>query len=200
MLSSDKKFSENKGIEMKRPIHFIVFLIFTLFLQSGCPAKKQEVGPSAPATSSTSTAPGADGKPDLSSPEGATKAFYDSVNLEKFNISWNTLSKTSQDKIVIMVAEEEKLDPKEVRQLFDTNSQAIQAGFWKSFKNSSKVDQYAPGAVYKVLKVDGSEAQIQLSNKLVVLDSKAFKEDGQWKMGYVESFMDQPAPPAPSAP
>ncbi len=188
---------------MKRSIHLFAFLIIALFLVSGCPAKKKEGAPSAPASPSAPTSPSGtvspDGalKTDLSTPEGATQTFYTSVNSEKFDISWKSLSKTSQDKIVAMVAEEEKMDPKEVQKLFDANAQAIQAGFWKSFKNSSKVDQYAPGAAYKVVKVDGNEAQVQLTNKLVVLDSKAFKEDGQWKMGYVESFMDQPAPAAP---
>ena len=191
-----------------------ILLSLTALSLCACPGKKTETPPAAPAapSASSTTAPAAPAAPsaptavtatsftaDFSTPDGATRTFYQSVLGDKFDVSWKVLSKASQDKIVSMVAEEEKMNADEVRKLFDSNDAKIQAGFWQSFKNSSKVDQYVPAATYKLVKTEGDTAQVQLVNKLVVLDSKAYKENGEWKMGYVESFMDNAAPPAAPA-
>jgi hypothetical protein len=173
-----------------KPLKPLIYLaLVAILFTTGCPKKKEEI----PKPLETA-APGTEVKADFNTPLGAAKTFFDSVLAEKYDISWKSLTKTSQDKFVTMVAEEEKMDPAAVRKLFDDNEAPIQMGFWKSFRASSKVTEYVPQAVYKVVSENGDQATVELTNKLVVLDSKVFKQGGHWRMGYVESFMAEESP------
>ena len=184
-----------------RAFSIFVSCLFILLL-AACPSKKKEEtakpGEAAPPAVKTGEL-----KADLNSPVAATKTFYDSVVAEKYDVAWKSLTKVSQDKIVSMVAEEEKLDPAAVHKLFDNNETPIQLGFWKSFRASSKVTEYVPQAIFKLVNESGNQATVELANKLVVIESKAFKEGGDWKMGYVETFMSEASPkpsPKPQGP
>jgi len=194
---------------------FRLGILLTLLVPalSACPSKKTEA-PAAPPPAAPSAAapapaaPPAEAKPaaeapkaeaapsaatsgNFSTPTDAVKTFYEAVNNETYDIAWSSLTQKSQAKIVDMVATDEKLDASAVKNLFDTNDAAIRKGFWSSFKNSSKVSEFAPGAVYKVTSDKGDMVVVELTNKLVTLDSKAFKENGQWKLGYIETFLDK---------
>ncbi|HKX13489.1 MAG TPA: hypothetical protein VJP40_10075, partial [bacterium] len=98
-----------------------------------------------------------------------------------------------QDKFISMVAEDEKMDKDKVRDLFDRDTSSIRLGFWRSFRNSSKLDIYAPGATYKVVSESGDLAEVEMTSGSFSLKSKAFKEDGKWKLGYVETFLPDEA-------
>ncbi|MFO1462804.1 MAG: hypothetical protein U1F66_03440 [bacterium] len=173
-------------------------LFLSLSFLTACPSlKKQEAAPpAAPAPASSAVAP-AEAKPTaapgakFATPIDSTKGFYDAVVAEKYDIAWSALSKASQDKFIAMVAEDEKMDPAKVRELFEQNQTSIQLGFWKSFRSSSKLEAVAPKATYKVLNEGPELAEVELTSGDVTLKSKAIKENGQWKMGYVETFLPE---------
>jgi len=184
----------------------LIPLVLCLGLLMSCSfLKKKESGSSAPATttattttttSSTSSATPSEAKPaaaasSYATPIDATKGFYDAVVAEKYDVAWGALTKASQDKFINMVADDEKMDPAKVRTLFEENQSSIQLGFWKSFRNSSKLDTVAPKATYQVLNSGPELAEVQLNSGDVVLKSKAIKENGQWRMGYVETFLPE---------
>lgn len=175
--------------------------LLTLPLIAACPAKKSDTvgsesakpGSSSPASAAT-PAPAA--KPvelKLGTPVEATQGFYDAIAAENYAAAWGSLTKKSQDKFVSMVAEDEKLDKDKVRDLFERDTSSIRLGFWRSFRNSSKLDIYAPGATYKVVSESGDQAEVEMTSGSFSLKSKAFREDGKWKMGYVETFLPDEA-------
>lgn len=171
----------------------LIPLLVLLSFSTACHGeKKKEAAPTPAATTEAkpekTEAPAA---PTLnaSTPVDGVKGFYDAVSKEQYDIAWASLSKASQDKFISMVAEDEKLDPAKVRELFSQNQTPIRIGFWRSFRNSSKLDIVAPGATYKLVNESPDQAEVEMSSGEVVLKSKAFKEDGQWKMGYVETFL-----------
>ena len=85
------------------------------------------------------------------------------------------------------------MDKDKVRGLFESDASSIRLGFWRSFRNSSKLDIYAPGATYKVVSESGDLAEVEMTSGSFSLKSKAFKEDGKWKLGYVETFLPDEA-------
>src|SRR5215470_4083263 len=173
---------------------FIVLLL-ALTLATACHREKKEEPTkpqsSAPAPSANEAKPAAPAAPatNLSTPTDAVKTFFDAISKEQYDVAWSSLSKASQDKFISMVAEDEKLDPAKVRDLFEQNQMPIRLGFWRSSRNSSKIDVFAPGATYKVTQQDTDRAEVELTSGQVTLKSKAINENGQWKMGYVETFL-----------
>jgi hypothetical protein len=171
-------------------------LLLTLFI--GCGQKDKTAGTKPTSTPTTSTSTSMDAGKGLSasvptpykSPTDAVKGFFDAVNNKKYDISWAALSTHSQDKIISMVAEDEKMDLKAVRDLFEKNQMSIQLGFWDSFRESSKISQFAPQASYKLLNENGDKGMVEMSAGNVKLEVKAFKEGSDWRAGYVESFME----------
>jgi len=122
-------------------------------------------------------------------PIQGAKSFYDAIAKEQFDVAWSSLTKKSQDKFISMVAKDEKMDPTKVRDLFEKNQMPIRLGFWRSFRYSSKIDTYTVNANYKVLREDGLEAEVEMVAGDMILISKVFFENGQWKLGYTETFL-----------
>ena len=180
----------------------LIALFLSFGLCTACFGKKQEsketVTAPPPATSSSvpaakpaeapAAAPAA-AAPTLATPIDAVKGFFDAVSKEQYDVAWATLTKASQDKFITMVASDEKMEPAKVRELFEQTQTSIRIGFWRSFRNSSKLDLVAPTATYKVLNEGPEQAEVEMTSGDVVLKSKAFKEGSQWKMGYVETFL-----------
>ncbi|HEX5034403.1 MAG TPA: hypothetical protein VFW62_07995 [bacterium] len=170
--------------------------LLTLPLLTACPAKK-EIGKDAAkpqaAAPAASPTPAAKEAPvlKLATPVEATQGFYDAIAGENYAAAWGSLTKKSQEKFVTMVAGDEKMDKAKVQELFDSDSASIRNGFWRSFRNSSKLDIYAPGATYKVVSESGDVAEVEMTSGSFALKSKAFKEDGKWKLGYVETFLPE---------
>lgn len=123
----------------------------------------------------------------------AVSTFYNAIGDQNYSLAWNALTKKSQDTFVAMVAEDEKLSTDKVRDLFERNTSSIKVGFWRSFRKSSKLDFYASGASYKVIKESADQAVVEMTSGDFTLESKAFKENGVWKMGYVETFLPDEA-------
>lgn len=171
----------------------LVPVLLLLTLCTACPAKKKQETPPPPVPTEAKAPPAAPSEPggalNLATPVDSVKGFFDAVSKEQYNVAWATLTKASQDKFISMVAEDEKLDPAKVREMFSQNQMPIRIGFWRSFRNSSKLDIVAPGATYKVLNEGPEMAEVEMTSGDVVLKSKTYKEGGQWKMGYVETFL-----------
>lgn len=167
--------------------------LLALPLLTACPSKKdKEIGTDATKPIAAAASPTPAAKPvvlKLDTPVEATQGFYDAIAGENYAAAWGSLTKKSQDKFVSMVAEDEKMDKSKVQELFDKDTSAIRQGFWRSFRNSSKLDIYAPGATYKVVSESDDQAEIEMTSGSFSLKSKAFKEDGKWKLGYVETFL-----------
>jgi ribosomal protein L16 Arg81 hydroxylase len=164
-----------------------IFLILSLLGMVSCESKQKSTEPVE--MSGEAGAP-SEIKIKNATPEAAVKNFYDAVSEEKFDLAWNELSKNSQNKFIKMVADDEKMPEAEVRKLFEENRKSIQLGFWKSFRDSSKLAQYAPGAQYEVLSQEDGKSMVQMKSGEMVLDSQVVLEGGSWKMGYAESFLN----------
>ncbi len=178
---------------MNSHFHRFALLFALLLLIPGCPSKKTEEPAKAPEAAKQEEA-AKPAKGNYATPIDAVKSFYNSISEERFDISWDSLSAASKDKFIKMVAEDEKMDPVKVKDLFDNNRMPIRMGFWKSFRDSSKIATFASKAQYKLVSESGNEAVVEMNAEDVVLESKAIKEGSVWKMGYVESFLkDDPA-------
>jgi hypothetical protein len=171
--------------------------LLALPLLIACPSKKDKaVGEDATKPAVVGATPSPAAKEvvlKLATPIEATQGFYDAIAAENYAAAWGSLTKKSQDKFISMVSEDEKMDKDKVRDLFDRDASSIRLGFWRSFRNSSKLDIYAPGATYKVVSEAGDQAEVEMSSGSFSLKSKAFKEDGKWKLGYVETFLPDEA-------
>jgi hypothetical protein len=179
-----------------------ITLFLSIFLLTACPAKKESpttvvVTPTSPAAPSAATTPpsvpsvpSAPTLPGYSTPDQAVKGFFNSVNDKRYDEAWSGLSAKSQQKIIAMVAQDEKMETKDVKAMFDENKTPIQRGFWDAFRNSSKASEFVPGSSYKTLSESGDVATVELSSGNVKLEIKAYKEGTGWKTGYVETFME----------
>lgn len=176
---------------MKNTRSLVLTLLFVACF-AGCPAKKDSApAPGGVATPSESGAKAPEAvAPSFATPDAAVKGFFDAVNEKKYGVAWASLTPKSQQKIVDMVSQDEKMKPEEVKALFDQNKTPIQRGFWDSFRESSKTSQFAPAATYKTLNENGNQASVELSSGNVKLEIKAFKEGNGWKAGYIETFME----------
>lgn len=122
-------------------------------------------------------------------PVQALRAFFTAVSNSHYDAAWALFSKHTQDGIVSSVADDEKMDPAEVRRLFETNDQSIQDGFWDSFHKSSSAETFvsvqmdstgpskdAPGSVLVTLP-NGNSVTLLM-----------YRERGSWKVGWFETF------------
>lgn len=164
-------------------------VLICLLALTACPGKKESApaSGSSPASSAATTPKALTG---YSSPSDAVKGFFQAVNDKNYGVAWNSLTAKSQSEIIAMVAKDEKMEPKEVKEMFEQNQMPIQLGFWNSFRESSKTPQFTPQAAYKALSQNGDQASVELSSTNMKLEVKAFKEGDSWKTGYIETFME----------
>lgn len=126
-------------------------------------------------------------------PEAAAQAplkFYQAVNAKNYAAAWGLLTEASKSRLTILVAEDAKQTPAEIRNLFDSSDPRIQAGFWDSFRGSAKPELYVTFA-YKYTGDKAGSHVIQASDPgsqngktldLVV------KDEGGYKFGLVETY------------
>ncbi len=121
-------------------------------------------------------------------PESVVANFFSAVAEEKFDEGWKLLSLYSQKEIVRMVAEEAESSPQIIEELFEENHPSIQEGFWRSFKNTSKISQVSSQAKFKTLKNVSGLATVQVSVGSNLVDFEVYQESGEWKMGLIETL------------
>ncbi len=126
---------------------------------------------------------------DFRTPTGVIRTFFESVNDQKYDVTWASLSTYSRNEFVGRLSKATEMDPKEVKEMFDKNPMKLQESFWKSFRNSSKIPSFAPNATYRLLEEDEGVAVVELSSGGIKIKSLAYQEGEEWRMGYVESFL-----------
>lgn len=120
--------------------------------------------------------------------ESVVEKFFLSVSSQDFDVSWQTLSTYSQNKIVSMVAQEADLSPEMIRELFDTNHRSVQIGFWTSFRDTSLISQMTPEAVIRQTSRDLGRATVTVWIGPDQLRFDLYEEDGMWRLGLIESL------------
>lgn len=126
---------------------------------------------------------------DWSSPVAAVTTFYKAVAEEKFDVAWWSLSQASQEKFIEGLVDEAKISPFDARRYFEQNDPALRRGFWKSFRESSKIPTMMSEAKFQLLSAAENRAQVQVISGSTTLENVAVKEGSQWRMGFVETFM-----------
>ena len=127
----------------------------------------------------------------------ALRAFFTAVVNGDDKTAWNLFTRHTQDGVVKSVAESEKMDPKELRSMFDTADQRLHDGFWASFHSSSQAESFvsvqmdssgpskdAPGSVL---------ISLPNGNTITML---MYREGGAWKVGWFETFFPSGSLPA----
>lgn len=120
--------------------------------------------------------------------ESVVERFFLSVSRQEYDVSWQTLSTYSQNKIVTMVAQEADLAPEMIRELFDTNHRSVQIGFWTSFRDTSLISQMSPQAVIRETGRDLGRATVTVWIGSDQLRFDLYEEDGMWRLGLIESL------------
>ncbi|MGE5624287.1 MAG: hypothetical protein ACM3ZT_01940 [Bacillota bacterium] len=119
----------------------------------------------------------------------ALRGFFNAVSSKNYAAAWSAFTRHTQDLVVQNVADSEKMSVQDVRKLFDTNDESIQAGFWESFRQSSQSPVIAGlpmSAAGKQLDADGSVSiSFTNGNQVTVL---MYQEGGGWKVGWMETF------------
>lgn len=122
------------------------------------------------------------------STESTVAQFFQAVAQEKFAKSWSLLSRYSQDNIISMVAKEVESTPVMIQKLFEENHDAVQRGFWSSFRHSSRIPLMEPTARYEQTTASSRSATVQVQVGEEILNFEVFQENGKWKFGLIESL------------
>ncbi|MHB2017422.1 MAG: hypothetical protein ACYCW6_10795 [Candidatus Xenobia bacterium] len=131
----------------------------------------------------------------VSDAAAACHNFFSAVNSRDYGTAWKLLSHKSQDSLIDGVVKSDKIDQATVRQMFDSNDERLQRGFWDSFRESSKAVVYA-SADYRVESVKGDEAKVSFGKNGDTAPTKllAYHEADGWKFGLMETFFPQGLP------
>lgn len=131
-------------------------------------------------------------------PVVALRTFFTDVTKQDYAAAWAAFTRRSQDGIVNLVADSDHMTAAEVRKLFDSNDQRIQAGFWESFRNSSQSATFVEVAMAPGGALNGSDDSVvmTLANGNTV-SLQMFREGGVWKVGWMETFF--PSNKAPTS-
>ncbi len=122
-------------------------------------------------------------------PDAAVKGFMDAVAGEKYDVAWVSLSKHTQNRFSEEVAKDEKMDVTKVKDMFGSNAAPLQNGFWKAFREASKIPEFVKDAKYQVQNTTEQEALVNFTTGTgAVIPCKVYKEGSNWLFGYAETF------------
>ena len=127
--------------------------------------------------------------PAAPTPAQAVTTFVGSVMAYDFDAAWQLLSEPSKDYIVKAVAASEHMDEATVARLFNSTDPSVVRGFWSSFTGSFRRagDQIA-GHTPKVVSDRGNTAIVRY-DEIPAMRWICVRENGIWRVGYVESFV-----------
>jgi len=123
-------------------------------------------------------------------PAHAVKGFFQAVSARDYGRAWALLSSSSQNRIVTMVARDEQMSTEAVRRLFETRDPSVCAGFWDSFRTSSRSEVLA-SRTFLSGQVAGNRGSVRMEGN----DERNFVtvlEEGSWRFGLMESFPSRP--------
>jgi hypothetical protein len=140
-----------------------------------------------------------------STPTEAVKTFFTALKDKDFDLAWESLSTVSQNQFIQSLAASQKISPAQARELLDKNKESVRVSFWAPLRERSKIVPLVPNAVYTLTDEKDNQAMVEMKSGGISNHIKAIKEGKEWRMGYVESALqeNQPSPrttPPESAP
>ena len=124
-----------------------------------------------------------------SAPVIALRTFFNAVAGEDYASAWKGFTRKSQQVIIQSIADSEKMSATDVEQLFSTNAQSIQAGFWTNFRQSSQADTLVGLAMRSAGPQRGAEGSVEITlSDGRVATLLMYKEGRKWKVGWTETF------------
>jgi hypothetical protein len=134
-----------------------------------------------------------------SKPTEAVRTFFTALKDKDFDLAWESLSTTSKNQFVQSFAANRKMSLAKVRDLFDKNKESIRLEFWTPMRDRSRIVPLVQDAVYTETDEKNNEAMVEMKSGGVTNHMKAIKEGKEWRMGYVESALqDDQVPPRPT--
>jgi hypothetical protein len=131
-----------------------------------------------------------------SKPSEAVKTFFTAFKDKDFDLAWESLSAASKDQFVRSFATGRRISPAQARDLFDKNKESVRLEFWTPLRDRSRIVPLVQDAVYTETDEKDNQAMVEMKSGGVTNHVKAVKEGKEWRMGYVESALqDDRAPP-----
>lgn len=117
----------------------------------------------------------------------AARSFFQAMYNQSYTQAWGLLTEASKNGISQLVGREAGVSTAEIRQMFDSSNPTIMQNFWPTMRKSMKIDVWAKQS-YTLSSQNGSQAWVTASPQGVKMLMKY--EGGRWKLGYMETFMD----------
>lgn len=122
-------------------------------------------------------------------PAHAVKGFFGAVSGRDYSLAWRLLTSQSRDELVRLVARDENLPQDTVRSLFEQEAESVRTGFWDPFRAQSRCDKLAPHA-FRTRVTRGNTAWVEIPGSATRF--RAFRENGGWRFGLMETFPASP--------
>ncbi|MGV3524849.1 MAG: hypothetical protein ACO1RX_11515 [Candidatus Sericytochromatia bacterium] len=113
--------------------------------------------------------------------------FFQAVQQRDCVQIWNLLSQRSQRMIVELLAQGWKAHSREQLRAQFASGDAVARTYWASFAEAQQLDKWLQQS-YRQLGNGSREVVVKASPSGVSL--LVYQEAGQWKFGYIESFVD----------
>lgn len=131
-------------------------------------------------------------------PAEAPQRFFRALEAMDFAEAWASLTATSQSQFIeklIAIEKDPKLTPSLVKQLFDNNDKSLQLGFWAALRHHIGVADWLKQKFELEKMVSETEVYIKALPARVTLI--VYKEAGEWKFGFAETFLIPKPSPSP---
>lgn len=122
------------------------------------------------------------------SPDAAAKGFFSSVATKNYSNAWHLMSEQSQNWLINIIAKQAKVEPAQVKVLFDSNDPSLQDGFWEEFRKSSKSEDLVKLGTFETVEATETDARVNMTINGSV-KTLLMKNEGGWKLGYQETFL-----------
>ena len=113
--------------------------------------------------------------------------FFQSIQRQDVLKTWETLSRRSRSVIVRLLAQQLPNDTISSLEKAFAEGKEPALTYWKNFREATDLDQWIQQQ-YQAMAEAGGEVLVKCAPSNIHL--RVFKEDNQWKFGYIETFMD----------
>ncbi len=120
-------------------------------------------------------------------PDQIPLAFFKALQSRDYTKVWTLLTHHSRETIVGLLAKSWKVhSAEELARMFE-HGHSIAEIYWQQFTQNTKMQTWLEQS-YQQMGQTGSEILVKASPSGVHL--MVFQEQGNWKLGYIETFMD----------
>lgn len=120
-------------------------------------------------------------------PDQIPLAFFKALQSQDYPQAWTHLTHRSRETIVDLLAKSWKAhSSKELTRMFEQGHSVAEI-YWQQFTRNLKIPTWMAQS-YQQMGQSGSEVLVKASPSGVYL--MVFHEAGNWKFGYIETFMD----------